>query len=148
MQSLAPLMQAISAVCPISGISVGSYEDKSTWVVHYAENVSEADKAAAQAVIAAFDPSAPTMDDYAVAVQAHIDAMAKARGYGDGYALASYASSKVAQWASEASTFADWRDQVWLYAYQELAKAQSGARSAPKVDAFVAELPTLTWPKA
>lgn len=83
----------------------------------------------------------PTQSDYAAAIQSHIDEIAKARGYADGYALAGYATSTIPQWASEAQKFIGWRDQVWLTAYKTLAAVQSGTLAPPTVDALIAGLP-------
>jgi hypothetical protein len=81
------------------------------------------------------------------AIEAHIEAVAKARGYADATRLASYVSSGVSQWASEALAFAGWRDEVWLHAYAELAKVQAGERAEPTIEAFIGELPAISWPE-
>lgn len=91
-------------------------------------------------------PPAPTAETYAAAIQAHVDATAKAKGYADGVALAGYSTSTIPTWASEAATFIAWRDQVWLHAYTELAKVQAGQRTAPTVEVFLTELPAKQWP--
>ena len=88
----------------------------------------------------------PSADDYAAAIQRHVDATAKARGYADGVGLAGYSTSTVPTWAAEAQTFIAWRDSVWIYAYTELAKVQGGQRTTPTVEALVAELPVVVWP--
>lgn len=49
----------ISAVCPIDGVSVGAVENKSTWSIQFRPEATEQEKAAADAVIDAFDLSAP-----------------------------------------------------------------------------------------
>jgi hypothetical protein len=92
------------------------------------------------------EPPPPTQADYAAAIQAHIDAVAQERSYNDAVSCASYAASTNTQWASEAATFIAWRDDVWTYAYTELAKVQAGTRPQPTVADFIAELPTITWP--
>jgi hypothetical protein len=89
---------------------------------------------------------APTQTDYAAAVQAHIDGTARSKGYADGFALASYVNSTIAAWAAEAAAFVTWRDQVWVYAYTELAKVQAGQRPQPTIENLIAELPAITWP--
>lgn len=88
----------------------------------------------------------PTLADYEAAIQAHVDATARAKSYADGTSLASYAASTVAAWANEAAAFIAWRDSVWVYVYGELAKVQSGQRAQPSVASFVAELPSISWP--
>jgi hypothetical protein len=89
------------------------------------------------------DPAAT----FAAAIQAHIDATAKARGYADGVALVSYKFSSVPAWAAEAATFIAWRDAVWVYAYSQLAAVQTGAREMPDVATIVGELPAIGWPE-
>jgi hypothetical protein len=87
-----------------------------------------------------------TEQDYATAIQAHVDATAQSRGYGDSQGIATYATSTVPQWSAEAQTFIAWRDVVWLYAYQEMAKVKAGQRTKPAVSEIVAELPSIVWP--
>lgn len=77
-------------------------------------------------VVCTWTPLAPSQADYAAAIQAHVDITAQARGYGSGVMLASYASSTIPAWAAESAAFIRWRDAVWLYAYEQLAAAQSG----------------------
>lgn len=48
---------------------------------------------------------APTSQDYADAVQSHVDAVAKSRDYGNGALLASYATSTIPTWAADAAAF-------------------------------------------
>lgn len=87
----------------------------------------------------------PTLDDYKAAVQAHIDATATSKNYADGVSLASYSSSTNPQWSGEASTFIQWRDQVWAYAYEQLALVQTGQRPQPTISELLSELPVITW---
>ena len=88
---------------------------------------------------------APTQQDYAAAVQKHIDAMAVSRGYADGVALAGYVASNVATWAYEAHAFIAWRDAVLDYAYAQLAAVQVGQRQQPTVQGLIGELPSVDW---
>jgi hypothetical protein len=83
---------------------------------------------------------------YAAAISAHLDATARSRGYDGTLSIATYVGSSVPQWAAEAAAFALWRDQVWAYAYAELAKVQAGQRQQPTVADLIAELPAITWP--
>jgi hypothetical protein len=83
---------------------------------------------------------------FEVAIQKHIDATARGKGYGDGVALSGYATSTIPAWASEAQAFISWRDAVWIYAYTELAKVQGGQRSIPTIADLITELPQITWP--
>lgn len=80
------------------------------------------------------------------AVQTHIDATARARGYGDGALLASYHASTIPSWAAEATAFVAWRDEVWVAAYQINADVAAGLRPLPTVAEVLAELPPIVWP--
>ena len=93
-----------------------------------------------------FKVAAPAQEDYAAAIQVHVDALAQAKGYADGRGLVTYATSSVAQWAGEAQAFIAWRDAVWLYAYAEMNKVNTGQRPKPTVAEIVSELPALVWP--
>lgn len=62
-QRMAVLVGAVSAVAPIHGVSIGSWADRQSWRIDFADGVSNADKTAAQAVLANFDPFAPTSAD-------------------------------------------------------------------------------------
>lgn len=56
------LHESVSAVAPINGISIGNPSDKSSWRIDWAEGATDEQKAAVAALVAAFDPSAPSMD--------------------------------------------------------------------------------------
>ena len=88
---------------------------------------------------------AALMASFQSAIQTHVDQAAVAKLYNDGNALAGYVNSTVPQWSSEAQAFVAWRDAVWLYAYAELDKVQTGQRPVPTVDEFLAELPEIEW---
>lgn len=126
------------------GVVVSNLADGSKLVPRYgitgpSSNVSvEADR-----VVVTFPLTA---EDFGAAIQAHIDATAKARGYGNGVLLASYTTSTIPQWASEAGTFIAWRDAVWAYAYAQLALVEGAQRPFPTIAEMVSELPAITWP--
>lgn len=84
-------------------------------------------------------------DDYARAIQAHVDAVAASRGYGNGVMLASYKDSTIPQWAAEAEAFIPWRDQVWASAYATLAAVQAGQQQPPTLAGLIASLPAIQW---
>lgn len=88
----------------------------------------------------------PKQEDYAAAIQAHVDDAARARGYHDGFALAGYATSTVEAWAAEAAAFIAWRDAVLSYVYAQLALVQASARAQPTIEGLLAELPPIAWP--
>jgi hypothetical protein len=102
-------------------------------------------RAAFQATLVPDEPL--TLREYSAAVQGHVDGMAASRGYADGVALAGYSTSTIPAWVAEAATFIAWRDQVWLYAYAELARVQGGQRATPTIDGLIAELPVIAWPQ-
>lgn len=99
------------------------------------------------AIIADYEAyvAAPKIIDYQTAIQAHVDETARSREFNDGVTLVSYVNSTFEAWANEARAFVAWRDQVWLYAYTELDKVQSGKRERPTVEQIVAELPLIAW---
>jgi len=49
------LHEAISAVCPIDGVSVRRFDDKDTWRIDFGTGATDQQKSAAAAVVAAFD---------------------------------------------------------------------------------------------
>lgn len=83
--------------------------------------------------------------DYTAAIEAHVDDVARQRQYTDAVSCASYLGSTNAQWKAEAEAFIGWRDDVWAYALQELAAAQSSG-TAPDLADLIAALPQITWP--
>ena len=88
---------------------------------------------------------APTQQDYADAIESHMETVAQSRGYQDADRLASYTTSGNATWSAEAVTFSAWRDAVWAYSFEQMAAVQSGVRQAPTVDGLIAELPAIDW---
>ena len=91
---------------------------------------------------------AEVISRYRTAIQSMIDQTASERQYDSGANLASYVNSTIPQWASEATAFVAWRDQVWAYALAELDKVQNGDRVQPSVEDFLTELPVFEWPVA
>ena len=52
---------ALKAVCPIDGVSIGRWHDRSTWRVDFREEATEGQRAAAHAVLQDFDPALPEL---------------------------------------------------------------------------------------
>lgn len=100
------------------------------------------------AELEAISVPAPTITDYENAIQELVDSTARERQFRDGVTLASYTASTKPKWAAEAQAFVAWRDNVWFYAYGELAKVQAGQRSQPTVDQFIGEIAPIAWPVA
>lgn len=72
----AALHRKIAAVCPIDGVSIGDWSDKKTWRISVYDAATDSQKAAAQAVIDAFDPSVTpsnTIVDGLVFLDRHTD---------------------------------------------------------------------------
>ncbi|WP_145012273.1 hypothetical protein [Pseudomonas oryzihabitans] len=81
---------------------------------------------------------------FELAIQASLDAAAKARGYDSIATAVSYAEEPaVPRFQDDGRAFRAWRSLVWAYAYEELAKVKAGERDVPTLDAFMAELPVL-----
>lgn len=93
-------------------------------------------------------PRSTTINDYENATQNLVDSTARERQFRDGVTLASYTASTKPKWAAEAQAFVAWRDNVWLYAYGELAKVQAGERTQPTVEQFLGEIAPIAWPVA
>lgn len=93
-------------------------------------------------------PQSPTIIDYESAIQNLVDSTAREKQFRDGVTLASYIGSTIPKWAAEAQAFVAWRDNVWSYAYGELAKVQAGQREQPTVEQFLTEIAPIAWPVA
>jgi hypothetical protein len=103
---------------------------------------------AAGNTIPPYNPPAIAIDDYRLAIQAIVDQVAQSRRYDSGNSLASYANSTNPRWTAEAQAFIAWRDSVWVFAYDELARVEAGERPQPTVEVLLAELPAINWPVA
>ena len=57
------LHSQIAAVCPIVGVAVGNLADKTTWRIAFDPAATAPQQQAAQNVVAAFNPNAPTTTD-------------------------------------------------------------------------------------
>ena len=79
------------------------------------------------------------------AVQNLLDAKAHEKLYDNGFAIASYATSTVESFRTEAQQFIAWRDACWLKCYEILDLFQTGQIEMPSVEYVMERLPTLTW---
>jgi hypothetical protein len=76
------------------------------------------------------------------AVDAHVEAAAKAKGYNSAAHMASYVASTVEAWADEATAFVAWRDAVWLATIDMLTQIKAGKMDPPDTPAdVIARLP-------
>jgi hypothetical protein len=78
------------------------------------------------------------------AVDAHVEAQARALHYSSAAQLTSYVASTNPEWAAEASRFVGWRDLVWAAAIAaEQDAVQTGV--VPSVEDVIASLPEWGW---
>lgn len=82
---------------------------------------------------------------YENAVQAHLDATARARGYDNTYTCLSYLNSTDEKWNRESHAFNVWRDAVWRKAHEILNAFIAGAIEKPTVEEVIAQLPVVDW---
>ena len=73
------------------------------------------------------------------AIDAHVEARARALHYNSAAALAGYLGSTVEAWAAEAAAFVAWRDAVWLVAIGMLDAADP--MKPPSVEDVLGALP-------
>ena len=94
-------------------------------------------------------PVEPTGEEIKVAiinaVQAKLDEACKTKGYDNGFACASYATSSVPSFKSEAESFIEWRDTCWCLCYDLLEKYLQGSIPRPTVDDVLNKLPNMEW---
>lgn len=89
----------ISAICPIDGISIGRKTDRSTWRIDFQSSATQTQKAAAQAILASFDFSAPTRND-ALKTEATADAFIDKLRNANSAQIAQYVQTNVTDLAS------------------------------------------------
>jgi hypothetical protein len=82
---------------------------------------------------------------YQAAVEAHVEATARARNYMSAVSCASYAASTNAVWRAEAAAFIAWRDRVWESVFAAFDKVSAGGE-APALSALIASLPQIDRP--
>jgi hypothetical protein len=77
------------------------------------------------------------------AIEAHVEATARARGYTSAVSCATYAASTIPAWKAEGVAFVAWRDAVWTAALASLEAAKAGG---PIPDNPLTGLPQIQWP--
>jgi hypothetical protein len=80
----------------------------------------------------------PSIEDYQAAIQAMLDAAAKAKGYDDILSACSYAGAPN-YFQGEGKAYVAWRGNVWAYCYTLMA---SPPEIKPTVSEFVAQVLT------
>ena len=97
--------------------------------------------------LAALAPAAPSPEQvqaaYTAAIEAHVEATARARGYTSAVSCATYATSTKPAWQAEGAAFVAWRDAVWTAALAMLAAVQAGGEIP---ESPIAGLPEMVWP--
>lgn len=95
-----------------------------------------------------YEPPVPpiTQTDYAVAIQAVLDAKARERHYDNIHTAIGYRDDPNSAFAAEAHALFLWRSSVWTFSAIELANVKAGLRPQPSVVEFIAELPPFEWP--
>ena len=92
-------------------------------------------------------PPPPTPEQmqaaYTAAIEAHVEATARSRGYTSAVSCATYAASTIPAWQAEGAAFVAWRDDVWTAALAMLAAVQAGG-AIP--ESPIAGLPEMEWP--
>lgn len=81
------------------------------------------------------------------AVQAAMDAQARALGYDDIKTAITYRGDPNPKFAAEAEAFFAWRSSVWTQAYAHLALVQAGQAPMPTVEEAIAMMPALELPQ-
>jgi hypothetical protein len=89
-----------------------------------------------------------TLDDFRLAIDAHVEATAQHWGYNSAAHIAGYVASTVPIWSAEALAFVAWRDLVWQQAIGQLALIEAGQITPPASPAaLIAILPAAVRPK-
>lgn len=93
-------------------------------------------------VIQVNPPTQAIVAHFSGIIDAHVESVAKSRGYNSAASCASYVADPNPVWAAEAEAFIAWRSAVWTTALALLATTTS----IPEEEAVMAALPQITWP--
>lgn len=88
----------------------------------------------------AAEATATAQTTLVVAIDAYVEAQARAMGYNSAAACAGYRDSTVVAWAGEASAFIAWRDAVWQTAFTLQAQYAAEQVIPPQAE-VLAQLP-------
>lgn len=73
------LHNAIEAVCPIHGVSIGKDDDRLSWRIDFSATATDAQKIAAEQILEAFSTNAATASDVRAEASRRLKLMFKAR---------------------------------------------------------------------
>lgn len=88
----------------------------------------------------------PSAKDYERALDAHIDAVAKADRWDNRITCIARAGYPNV-WQAKAIAFGTWMDTCYVLAYQVMAEVKAGARPLPTIEEFIAMMPPMEWPE-
>lgn len=91
---------------------------------------------------AAFNEIASEYED---AVQRHLDATARTRGYDNILSACSYAAGTHPKFSVEGRDCIAWRSAVWEHSFQIMADVRAKLRPIPTIEQVIAELPEIAW---
>lgn len=81
-----------------------------------------------------------------LAVQAHLDAPAKALGYDDIKSACGYVDDEDPIFSAQGRAFKLWRSRTWRMCYRILDDVEARTRTEPTIAELMAELPVLVLP--
>lgn len=88
-----------------------------------------------------------TEDEATYAIQMHLDDTARRYAYDSMLSASTYINSTVPRFKNEAIALTNWRDEVWVWAYNLLAEIEAGSTTAPlTIDALVSMIPKFVPP--
>ena len=89
-------------------------------------------------------PPALTVQDFADAVQKHLDDTAKSRGYAGILSAVSYVGDADPVFNAEGTALKAWRSEVWNACHVKLAEVNAGG-VRPTIPELIAILPAVVW---
>jgi hypothetical protein len=77
----------------------------------------------------------------------HINIIAQAKGYDNRITASLRAAATDSPWYAEGVAFVTWMDSCYAQCYVIQAEIESGQRTIPTDDEFLAEMPEMVWPE-
>lgn len=84
---------------------------------------------------------------FTFAIESLLDSTVQVRDYKNILHACSYINSIIPQYQAEAVAASQWRDMVWVKAYEIQNEILNSQRQIPTIEEFLAELPALEWPE-